>query len=82
MRDIIGADDILNDILALSDEQLLNVDMCNELAVDPIDIQEMICDLSFYGFSVDSDAVNKFSFFRKPTVGNFILMCNTYGTSE
>ena len=63
-----------------SDLELSNTDLYHELNLDSMDFEEMLAEVDYqFDISVDCGDLKSSLFMEKPTVRNFIKVCNDCG---
>lgn len=69
-----------DDVLCRPEERLLKTDLHKDYGLDASDFAKMLISLNnLYNIEVDENVLQKSTFFREPTVENFIRMVNDYG---
>ena len=63
-----------------TDEELLKTDFYQDCQFDSIDFQDLFCVLYIRcDIAIDNQTLIKASFYKNPTVENFIKICNKVG---
>ena len=85
LADILGKyDSLYETVKRTPDDQLLKMDLCSDLCLDSLDIEDMFTQLLYsHGIKVRAfNPLTKFPFHEKQTVENFIDLVNYYLSRE